>query len=289
MTRRKVLTVLDSLMFLSFLVLMSWRFSGLIAHEWIGFAMIALVFGHLLVHWGWVEETVGKAVNHSRRGRVVPLLLNTSLFLAMGTALVSGVVISKVVLPNHLLPGDYVQWHGLHETSATLALVIVGLHVALNWDRVRAGIRRLFTKSRRPAGVASGWRVQPDVALRTTVSVLLVCGVLIGALWAKTHIFPSNAQVLMMFPDGHTELTSPPADIAQIHPGSTVPDPTRGGARFILCLVVVIIAAVIGRRVLKLRLSAADSDESSPKLRVPPWSDQESPADHRRESASRLR
>jgi hypothetical protein len=173
----------------------------------------------------------------------------------MGTALISGVVISKVVLPNRLLPGEYLQWHSLHETSATVALFVVGLHVALNWDRIRGGIRRLLTAAQRPVRTSPRtWRVRPRVMLRRLLSVLALTGVLIGVVWAKNRFVPSHPQVLMMFPDGHTELTTPPADIAQIHAGSTIPDPAHGAPRFVLALVAFAFAAVVGRFVLRLRL-----------------------------------
>ena len=247
--------LLDSSMLLSFVVLMSWRLSGVTAHEWIGLGVIALIFAHLIVHWSWVETTVALALRHERKGRVGPLLVNATLFISMGTALISGVVISKVVLPNRLLPGEYLQWHSLHETSATVALVVVGLHVALNWDRIRGGIRRLLAAAQCPvrAGTRS-WRPRPAVILRRGLAILALTGALIAAVWAKTRFVPSHPQVLMMFPDGHTELTTPPADITQIHAGSTRPDPAAGGPRFMLALVALGVAALAGRFVLRLRL-----------------------------------
>ena len=60
MTKRGALIVLDAAMLLSFSVLMSWRFSGVAAHEWIGLALIALILTHLVVHWGWVESSVAR-------------------------------------------------------------------------------------------------------------------------------------------------------------------------------------------------------------------------------------
>lgn len=256
MTKRKALMVLDSLMLISFMILMSWRLSGVSAHEWIGFAMIGLIFTHLVIHWGWVESTVTKAVQSERRGRVVPLLLNTALFITMGTALISGVVISKVVLPNKLLPGDYLQWHGLHETSATITLIIVGLHLAMNWDRVRSGFRRFFSASRAATRAASTWFLPPAAIARRIGWVSAISLVLIAAIWGKTRLLPSHPQVLMMFPDGHTAVVDPPADIAQLHPGSNTPDFNRGAARLAMALVVLPVSAVVGRKVLRLRLRA---------------------------------
>jgi hypothetical protein len=73
MTKRQALMLVDSSMLLSLVVLISWRLSGITAHEWIGFALIALILAHLLVHWGWVESSVAGTPRHERRGRVIPL------------------------------------------------------------------------------------------------------------------------------------------------------------------------------------------------------------------------
>jgi hypothetical protein len=256
MTKRKALMLLDSSMLLSFLVLMAWRLSGITAHEWIGLATIALILSHLIVHWGWVESSITRVVKRQRGGRLVALLLNAALFVSMGTALISGVVISKVVLPNNLLPGDYLQWHGLHNATASIAVVVVGLHIALNWDRIRGGFRHLLTASRRPPNrVTRAWRLSSGVVLRQSASVLALSGLLIVAVWGMTRIFPSHPRVLMRFPDGHTALVAPPAAIARVRTGTTSPHPSQGGGAFLGTLAAVSITAVIGRRVLKLRLN----------------------------------
>src|SRR5258705_2174440 len=256
MTKRKALMLLDSSMLLSFLVLMAWRLSGIAAHEWIGFAMIGLILSQLVIHWGWVESRITSVVKRERGGRVVALLLNAALFVSMGTTLISGVVISKIVVPNKLLPGDYLKWHGLHNASASIAVVMVGLHIALNWDRIRGGFRHMLTASRRPAnGTARAWRLSSSVVLRQSASVLALSGLLIVAVWGMTRIFPSHPRVLMRFPDGHSALVAPPPAIARVRTGTTKPHPSQGGGAFVATLAAVSITGVIGRRVLKLRLN----------------------------------
>jgi cytochrome b561 len=250
MTKRGVLIVLDSTMFLSFIVLMSWRLSGVNAHEWIGLSLVVLMLLHLVVHWGWVEGTVTRLSRPGHRGGLIALLLNTALFISMGTALVSGVVISKVVFPNELQPGDYLHWHSLHDGASTFTLFILGLHIALNWDRIRSSVGRLFDATHR-----GGARLLPSGTLiRRFALVLGVSLVLIVGVFAAARAVPTHAQVLMTFPDGHTELTSPPDDIARLQPGNTAPDPQRGTPRLILSFAMLSVAAVVGRRVLKLRL-----------------------------------
>lgn len=66
---------------------------------------------------------------------------------------------------------------------------------------------------------------------------------------------PAQETVLMIFPDGHREVTGPPNDIARLHPGTDVPDPARGGPRALLRFVMLGVVTVVGRTVLKLRLA----------------------------------
>ncbi len=248
-------------MLLFFVVLMSWRLSGLVAHEWIGLALIALIFAHLIVHWGWVEATAVRGFRHKPRGRVLPLLLNALLFLSMGVALVSGVIISKIVFPNTLLPGDYMQWHELHESSSTITVFVLGLHVALNWDRIFGVLKSWFSSSHRSSPKASrAWRIRTGVLLRRAVWVFGLSIVLTGAVWAETKLVPSHPQVMMVFPDGHRALVSPPADISRVRPGTTAPDLSRGVSRFILTLVLLTVATLVGRYVFRLRLGRATRD-----------------------------
>ncbi len=246
-----MLLVLDSMMFLCFIVLMSWRLSGVTAHEWIGLSLIAMIVTHLVVHWGWVEGSVGRVARQRQRVGITPLVLNTALFLTMGTALVSGIVISKVVFPNQLLPGDYLHWHSLHETASTITLFILGLHVALNWDRIRSSVRRVFHATPHSG---SAWRISASVIARRIVWVAAVSATLVVAVLGFARVVPTHAQVLMTFPDGHTALVGPPPGIAKIQTGSTMPN-RMGAPKLILSLVILLVAAVIGRRLLKLRLA----------------------------------
>jgi hypothetical protein len=129
MTKHGASLLLDATMLLSFTVLMSWRLAGVPAHEWLAAGLLGLIVVHLVIHWGWVETRARKAVGTRSPRTRMNLLLNGHLFLAMGTA-------------NTLTPGAYLSWHQVHDTSSSLAQIILGLHVALNWDLIVAGIRR---------------------------------------------------------------------------------------------------------------------------------------------------
>ncbi len=254
MTNRGTALLLDTVMFIGFAGVMSWRLTGLAAHEWIGIALIALILVHLVVHWAWIEGQIAHALRSSRRGRLVPFLLNAALFVAMGTTLVSGVAISKVAVPNGLSPEVYLRWHGIHETATTFTVLILGLHIALNWDHIRGWIRRARNGSRRPTpAVPAWWRVPPGVVVRrlgwiAAVSVLLIAGV-----WGGARLFPAPTEVTMVFADGHMERRAPPAEITRLSPQANRPTPANGAGRFLMSLALLSAVAVGGRRALRPR------------------------------------
>lgn len=248
MTNRGTSLLLDTCMFICFAALLSWRMTGVAAHEWIGLSLIALIMAHLIVHWGWVETQIAAGL---RRRRIVPFLLNAALFVAMGVTLVSGVVISKVVVPNQLPPARYLLWHGLHESATTFTVIILGLHVALNWDHIRGWVRRAFTASRRALSTPKPWwRVPPQLVLRRLAWIVAVSAALVVGVWGVAQVLPAPANVTMVFADGHRELRPPPQEIARLRPDANRPE-LVGAVRIVINLVLLSIAAVVSRRLLR--------------------------------------
>lgn len=242
MSRRRALLVLDACMATLFVVLLSWHLTGLDLHEWLGITLIAAIFLHLLVHWGWMEARATQVIRRSRTGRAA-FALNAGLFAAMGTTLVSGVVISKVAAPNRLSPGTYLRWHGIHEQATLLTVLLVGAHLAFNWDRVRlalaASVRAGRGRVSRLAGLTS--------LVRRAASIATATCALIAALWMLTLVAPGSSQVLMIFPDGHRALVAPPAEITLARPGANHADPGAAVPRLVVSMALLVAAGVATR------------------------------------------
>ena len=173
----------------------------------------------------------------------------------MGVAIASGFAISKVMFPNGLSAADYLRWHSVHETSSTLTLVILGLHVALNWDLITHGIRRAFR--RRPSTVATraptAGTLWTSKVLRPLTAITLAIALIVGLAKGLDAVMPQK-KVLFVHADGTRELADPPADIAQTHPGDREPNLKRGGAGALFKAVMLGGVAVIGRKALRIRL-----------------------------------
>ena len=245
--------MLDTSMLALFTVLMSWRLTGVSLHEWLGLALTALLLLHLVVHWGWVEARVAALLQPTRR-RFGALLLNSAVFVAMGATIVSGLVVSKVVMPNHLTPVAYLGWHGLHESAATVTVLLIGLHLAFNWDRIRGAIQRLASSDRSSRSRGWGWAgFSPPIVARRLVWIFVASTVLTGAVWAFEKVTPGSGEVIMVYADGHQERRAPPPEITRLWPDANRPDPAAGARRFLMSAAVLLFAAFVGRRLLTMQ------------------------------------
>jgi hypothetical protein len=111
--------------------------TGLAVHEWFSLAFAGTIIVHLLLHWKWIASVTvqffRKLFHTSRPQFVVDLLL----FVAFVAAILSGLVISRTVLPLLGIVARRNQvWTVLHSLSASVTVILVGLHFALHWNWV---------------------------------------------------------------------------------------------------------------------------------------------------------
>jgi hypothetical protein len=130
--------VIDILIFSAFLTMESPNLSGNTIHEWLGLALLGTFVVHVFMHLDWITS-VGKAffkkLWHSSRLKFV---LDILVFLSIITVSLSGIMISKTALPALGISLGQVSsaWRQLHSLAADAAILMVGLHFALNWGIV---------------------------------------------------------------------------------------------------------------------------------------------------------
>src|SRR5512133_3082371 len=135
--------LVDSGIFAAFLVAMEPRLTGIAVHEWLGVAFAGTILVHLLLHWKWIIQ-VGRSffvkLFHTSRLKFV---VDSLLFVAFLTVMLSGMMISRSVLPflNLQLGRSFIMTR-LHTVSTSAMLLMVGLHFALSWDWVVGMVRR---------------------------------------------------------------------------------------------------------------------------------------------------
>lgn len=134
---------LDVVIFSAFLVASNPALTGLPIHEWLGVSFIAALVTHLLFHWDWIVslgKTFFKKLIHVSR---LNFVIDSLLFIAMTAAMLSGLMISRSVLPTFGIQLDISRsWRSIHSLSADASLFFVALHFALHWKWVVTNVQR---------------------------------------------------------------------------------------------------------------------------------------------------
>lgn len=160
-SRLQWIFLLDTTLLFGACILQAVNFTGLIIHEWLGLAIGILIIPHLLLAWTWIATTTRRLLNgtagptpgHTR----INYFLNVSLFACITVQILSGIMISQRAVP--LMTGKPAivltagfAWDRIHTTVSDFALVLIALHIAINWNwlvaavRTRLGWRKAVTR-----------------------------------------------------------------------------------------------------------------------------------------------
>ncbi len=137
--------ILDSALALAFVVEMETRFTGLHYHEVLGVIIAAAFITHLLLHWRWVMGVTKQFIHvpfrlHEARFKY---LLNLAVLIVLAVAIITGIMISSTLgftLP--LDPHIYNDALYAHIGSSELSLLLIGLHIAVDWKWIVANTKK---------------------------------------------------------------------------------------------------------------------------------------------------
>jgi cytochrome b len=135
---------LDAALLAAYTLAYSLGFTGIAAHEWLGIGLGAALLVHLTLHWDWVTRTTGRLLRRDGRERFI-WLVNLLLLVSMTLCVASGILISEVALPQLgvSVPASSF-WRQVHDTTASLTLILVPVHAALRWRWIAGVARRLL-------------------------------------------------------------------------------------------------------------------------------------------------
>ena len=163
--RNKVNLIVDIAIFFAFLVAMAPHFSGIAIHEWLGIAFGAAIVTHLLLHWQWIIEVARRFFSKAQWSARVNYALNLLLFIDMTIVIFTGLMISESALPLlGIQAGAGFAWRRLHDVSANLSLLLIGLHLALHWQWIVGMVRRFVVAPLAPRARAPRPELSPSSA-----------------------------------------------------------------------------------------------------------------------------
>jgi hypothetical protein len=141
--RTKVDLFLDAWLLLAFGVAFTFSFTGLNIHEWFGLTFGLAILIHLTLHWDWVVRTTWGLMSTTRRRRLM-WVVNAVLLLDMTLCVASGILISEVAIPSLgiRLAGVGGYWTTLHARTADAAIVLIAVHIGLDWRWINTVVKR---------------------------------------------------------------------------------------------------------------------------------------------------
>ncbi len=143
MKRTRLLLILDTVLFLMLALLFQPRVGGLTLHEWLGFAVIPPIVVHVLCEWRWIVATAARLRERGAWRRRIDFFLIVLLFVAFTVTAFSGAMTSFVALPAlGVAAGNFENWRRLHNTWQIYLLVLMAMHLAINWNWVLGAVRR---------------------------------------------------------------------------------------------------------------------------------------------------
>lgn len=141
----KVKISIDAAMTLALLLLMAYGLVGEAAHEWLGMGMFALFLLHHLLNRRWI-----RAVPQGRYAppRIVQTALTLLLLLTMLGSMVSGVIVSRYVVPFQAGFGLMSWAEKLHMLCAYWGFVLMSLHLGMHWNMLLTMARKRLQPSK---------------------------------------------------------------------------------------------------------------------------------------------
>ncbi|HKD07773.1 MAG TPA: DUF4405 domain-containing protein [Bryobacteraceae bacterium] len=148
-SRLKVVFFLDLALLISVCALETVPFTGMIIHEWLGIVLALMMIVHLLFSWSWIASSTRRFLTGASVRARVNYLLNLGLFACMTTLIYSGIQISQQAVPFMTRssagePPLRFPWGPIHDTLSNVVVALAGLHLAINWEWIRAASRKLW-------------------------------------------------------------------------------------------------------------------------------------------------
>jgi Domain of unknown function (DUF4405) len=150
---QKTNLLVDIAILAGFLVAYEPALTGIAVHEWLSLAFASALILHLLLHWDWVVQVTLRFFRKLFHSSRLNYVINLALMIDFVMIMLSGLLISRSVLPvlGLQVASDPV-WRFLHSSAADFSLLLIGLHIALHWKWIASTSKRyLFAPRKRRA------------------------------------------------------------------------------------------------------------------------------------------
>lgn len=126
--------VVDAVALLVYVVCGLPQITGVDIHEWLGLAVLVVLFVHSVQHYDWVQNAVRRTAQKGFSGKSTGrILLDIALIVALAATMVTGIMESGAVLAAlGMYAEGYYFWNPAHAVAAKVLLALVLVHLALD-------------------------------------------------------------------------------------------------------------------------------------------------------------
>lgn len=148
MKKTSIRFLLDAVVLVAYLAATDPSLTGIPVHEWLSIGVALALAVHVALDWDWTVKTVRYFLRRLLTVSRFDLVVDVVLFIGFAAVMLSGFLVSKVVLALFGIPVPFGPvWPMLHSVSAKLLLPVLGLHVGLHWRWLLTVAKRLLPGS----------------------------------------------------------------------------------------------------------------------------------------------
>lgn len=154
--RTEINLYLDVVLTAAFLISLKPFTTGIALHEWLGLALGVGLAIHAALHWRWIVGITAKLFGKLPAKTRVYYALDATLLAAFVTIIVTGVLMSRTVLPLFGLRGVMLFPLPLvHAWASYVTLALIGVKLVLHWTWIKNTVSRYVIGQRHPLSKVS--------------------------------------------------------------------------------------------------------------------------------------
>lgn len=143
MPKLKLILIVDSLCMIVYLLCFQPAWTGLAVHEWMGLGLFLVFAVHIAQQNDWALEVIKSKKDTISRSTIISFTMMFLLAIVFLTAMVSGIMVSRYVLPTFsLYATGYFFWKPVHAVSSWVFLALLITHLALHFGWLVSVIKK---------------------------------------------------------------------------------------------------------------------------------------------------